>query len=505
MKKIATIALIMSVVTGALADEFLYRLHLTDKAGSTHFALSERAMQRRERQSIVTDSTDLAISPLYVEALANAGWQIVARSRWLNTVVVRRADGASIADEEFAAMPFVARVEHIGGEIETLANAPQKAPTQPRNKLELSEMEALADDEDDFTRPIHEVHGEALHAAGFRGEGMLIAVLDAGYYNLPEWTFLADKVVGWYDLYAREDELGTEMFNAATHGTQVLSCMATDTAYGIWGTAPEARYFLIRTEFSPTETPIEEDMWVEGAELADSIGADLINSSLGYSEYDNDAFSHTWAQLTQNETQISRGAALATKKGILVVSAAGNDRQKDWQKICFPADVESVLTVGGTDLSLDPSSFTSMGWTTPYVKPDVACRGTLAWVINATTGQPTRSSGTSFATPTMCGLMASLWSANPAMTAAELCQIVRESATNYATPDSLTGYGLPNFAVALARVNPEATIGGIVNHAGRTPLAKKETKRDLLGRPIGHEVRGVILIGQDGQKTLLIK
>ncbi len=504
-RRLAIIALLSAMTAGALANDFIYRLHLTDKDGSTVCALTERAMQRRERQSIAIDSADFCIPSRYLEALANEGWQIVTRSRWLNTVVVRRADGEAIAAEAFAAMPFIGRVEQIGGEIGALANVSRIAPAAARNKLEMSEKTFSADDTDDFRRPIVELHGDMLHAAGFRGEGMLIAVLDGGFNNLPQWDFLHGKVVGWHDCYAREDKLGVELFNASAHGTQVLSCMATDTTYGVWGTAPEARYYVIRTEYGPSETPLEEDMWVEGAELADSIGADLINSSLGYSDFDDTTYSHTWSQLAQNETQISRGATLATKKGILVCSAAGNERAKEWQKISFPADVASVMTVGATDIEQAPSAFTSVGWTTPYVKPDVACRGTLAWIIDPASGQPACSSGTSFSAPTMCGLLASLWSANPALSAAELCQIVRESASNFATPDSLSGYGLPDFAVALAKANPEAVIGGIMAHGERMPSADGTTHHDLLGRPIGHDARGVILIGQKGRKTLLVR
>jgi len=425
-----------------------YRVHLTDKAGAEYCALSERAMLRRERQGIALDSTDVCVSPLYIQALQEQGWLIVTESRWLNTVVVQRAEGDTLGVDALMQFPFVSHIEQVSGG----SDLPTYASSKFRQEWQMTDGFVPADT---YRAPIRELHGEVLSASGFRGQGMLIAVLDGGFQNLNNLPFLFKKVDGWYDTYAPSDVDGTELWAADTHGTHILSIMATDSARGVWGTAPESRYFVIRTEYALTESPLEEDMWVRGAEVADSIGADLINSSLGYYAFDNNEFSHTWDDLGAGTVFVSKGAKIACQKGMLVCNSAGNERAKDWQKICFPGDVEEVFTIGGTTSSLEPGYFTSVGWTTPYVKPDVSCRGVGSWLIDYKTGKPTTGSGTSYSSPMMCGLMASLWSADPTLSPARLRQIVRESASQYTSPDSLIGYGLPDFRQALKVIRPD--------------------------------------------------
>jgi len=425
-----------------------YRLYLADKEGAAYCALSERALQRRERQGIALDSRDLCVSSQYKQTLRENGWTIVSESRWLNTVVVQQETNSEVGEESFAQFPFVSKYEQVTGSV----NVPEIAASMRRQKWQCS---ASSQPDDNFRQPMIEVHGDALYQAGCRGEGMLVAVLDGGFQHLNALAPLMKKVEGWYDCYAPSDKEGEELWLASTHGTHVLSIMASDSAYGVWGSAPDARYFIIRTEWDATENPLEEDMWVRGAEIADSIGADLINSSLGYYVFDEDAFSHSWEDLGQQRTFVSQGARTACQKGILVCCSVGNARQRPWQKPLFPADVEEVFSVGGTDSSLNPSNFTSVGWISPNVKPDVCCRGTGSWYLDSMTGKPNTGIGTSFSCPLMCGLMASLWSADPKRTPAELRQIVRESASHYVSPDSLIGYGLPDFSKALKMVRPD--------------------------------------------------
>lgn len=447
-KLIIAVTIFFSTCCAWARWEGCYRLYLADKEGSDYCALSERALQRRDRQGIALDDADLCVSPKYKQALRDGGWQIVTESRWLNTVVVRRPDEASVEDEFWTQFPFVTRAQQVtGGD-----DLPSIAAPKLRQELHLP-IDNLP--KDDFRRPVHEVHGESLYENGFRGEGMLVAVLDGGFMNLKYYSFLMEKVVGWYDCYDPMDAEGTALWNASTHGTHVLSIMATDSVQGVWGTAPEARYFVIRTEWEETETPLEEEMWVRGAEIADSIGADLINSSLGYATFDHAAFNHCWEDLSTSVVFVSQGAAMACQKGILVCNSAGNERQKAWQTINFPADEAQVFTIGATDINLEPAVFTSTGWLSPCVKPDVSCRGANSWHINSATGNPTKGSGTSYSCPMMCGLMASLWSADTSRSPEELRQIVRESASQSASPDSLIGYGLPDFRVALSRVRPD--------------------------------------------------
>ncbi len=405
-------------------------------------------MQRRQRQGIELDSTDLCVSPQYKQALQLQGLRIVTESRWLNTVVVEPVAGALGETPDWSQFAFVDRYERVSGFEPTQPMASSKFRQEWLSELTMTEKS-------DFWLPMLEVHGEALFDAGLRGQNMLIVVLDGGFQNLCYYPFLMQKVDGWYDCYAPAETSGAELWRASNHGTHVLSTMATDSAYGVWGTAPDARYYLIRTESSDTETPLEEDMWVRGAEIADSIGADLINSSLGYAQFDDAVFDHRRDDLCAHRVFVSQGARVACRKGMLVCNSAGNERMRPWQTINFPADEEDVFTIGGTDTNLEPSLFTSVGWMEPYVKPDVSCRATDAWVINAQTGYPGVASGTSFASPFMCGLMASLWSGNPSLSPVQLMRIVRATASQSALPDNLLGYGLPDFSKALAQVHPD--------------------------------------------------
>lgn len=419
---------------------YRYRLLLDGKPGSAVYPLSQRALDRRERQGIALDSTDYEISPLYLSALDAAGMQICSRSRWLNSVVVMRDDGEEIADQVWLDFPFIKEVEEVTSSEVVLVST---SHIFKRGVPDVSVVPFV----DDFRHPMRQVNGQALYDGGHRGGGMLIAVLDGGFYNVRDFEWLSRRVIGCHDMY--QPGYDGLLYTCDTHGAQVLSIMASDSTHGIWGTACEADYFLIRSEYHLSETPFEEDQWVAAAELADSLGADLINSSLGYTTFANPVYNHTQEELGQETAFITRGANCAAAKGILVCSAAGNERQSSWGALGFPSDASGILTIAASDADGQPAGFTSYGFLAPFVKPDVACRGFRSYVVNCATGLPTTGSGTSFASPFLCGLAASLWSAAPHLTAAQIRQIIRESASQFSTPDILLGYGLPDFAVAL--------------------------------------------------------
>lgn len=426
--------------------EYRYRLMLDGKPDSQMTELSERALLRRERQGIALDSTDLQVSPSYQQQLMDAGLKILSRSRWLNSVVVMKADGKAIDEDLWDLFPFVVKHERV--------TTTQRANRTPKFQAE----EELLKEENDYpmaaescATPITELNARrSLYEAGYRGQGMLIAILDGGFKNIDKYDWLNEKVIGFRDMYAPEDSIS--LFRNETHGACCFSIMASSQTHGVFGSAQEAEYYLVRTEANDCEVPLEEDMWVAGAELADSIGADLISSSLGYYEFDSPFSTHTYDQFATDEVFVSRGARIACQKGILVCNAAGNEADNAWKRLIFPADVEEVLTVGGTTPERKPAYFTSRGFTTPFVKPDVSCRATNCYTVNANSNNGSASNngaGTSYATPLMCGLAASLWSAVPDLKPADIRQIIRESANQYASPDSILGYGMPDFGVAL--------------------------------------------------------
>jgi len=469
---------------------YRYRLYLKDKEGSVRYPLSDRALERRNRQGIDLNTSDLEVSPAYLTALKEAGYHIVCQSRWLNTVVVANNSGTPIPEAEFNALDFVDHFQLI------TTNENVQAP---RRNLTRGGDEPIAATEN-YRTPILECRGDALLSFGHCGAGMLVAVLDAGFVRANVLDATKDKIVGCHDILRPGDDscLYTEDEN---HGVMCLSIMCTSSEYGVWGSAPDADYFLIRTECAPSETAFEEDTWVAGAEMADSIGADVISSSLGYYEFDNSTNNHTHAQLKTLDVFVAQGADIATTKGMLVVVAAGNERGSSWNAIDFPSNVPNVLAVGATDPDGVLAYFSSPGFTVPYIKPDVVCRGQNAYMIEPYTGKVRQGNGTSFATPLMAGLCTSLWSAVPELTSLELLQIVRESSTRHAAPDSLYGYGFPKFDVALNLA---------LQHTGVEPVFEQASPLetmyfDLQGRPLTNPRKNSLYIRQNGGNFVIIR
>ena len=217
------------------------------------------------------------------------------------------------------------------------------------------------------------------------------------------------------------------------------------------GSAPEAEYWLLRCEQTQTESRSEEDFWAAAAEFADSVGVDVINSSLGYSEYDDDEQKYPYRQLDGHSMMISRMASMLAQKGIVLVCSAGNSGDDSWKKITIPADAEDVLTVGAVKSDGINTVFSSVGPTADgRVKPDVMALGGYCSVINAD-GEIAQQNGTSFASPLIAGAVACLWQALPDKTACELIELVRQSGDRYQWPDNIYGYGIPDFAKILEK------------------------------------------------------
>lgn len=489
--------LLLGILSPSVCAQNSYRLHFDGKPESQTIALSERALERRARQGIPLDSLDREVSPVYIDAIRTAGYRIIQTSRWLNSAVIEAADGLPLdTDALLDIFPFVKQVEVVRGtSVARKAKAGQDVlmrsfVTEEQNRAKKERFEETVlpsnpSEGESFRQPVLEIRGDALYNAGHRGEGMQIAVIDGGFKRLNTVVSLYDKVIGAYNLYdpSQPDSLYT---TASAHGAHCMSVIASDYEQGVWGLAPEADYYLILSEWGESETPFEEDQWVAGAELADSLGVDLINSSLGYFEFDNPLFNHTQDQLGTLEVFSTRGAQVAASRGILVCSAAGNERGKAWQKLGFPSDAPDVLTIGGTDSTGEVTFFSSAGYLSPTVKPDVSARAQSAYVIEPTTGNVAFATGTSFSTPLVCGAAAALWSAYPLLTAAQMRDIIRQSAHNFAAPDSLLGYGIPNFERALELV--QAMVTSIPAVRDLHPHAQPQTY-DLHGRSVGDKPR----------------
>lgn len=446
------VLLLLQVPSQALADHlipypggktYLVRVSLADKNFSPysldkpHDFLSYRAIKRRERQHLAVDSTDLPVSPQYVRAVAASGFEVVGRSKWNNTLLVKCPSLDRL--EVLKSLTFVKDVRVVFSSPDSTAAAHRTIYTEHLNRLtpDSSDLYGASGPQ------IRAMDGVRLHQAGFRGRGMLIAVVDAGFMNVDHIPAMREvSIIGIHNVV--NSPVG-DIFDAHDHGTKTLSAMALDVPHVYVGTAPEAGYVLIRSEVSQTESPSEEDYWAEAVELADSCGVDVINSSLGYHGFDNpDDNYHYWQQdgLT---AYISRTASMLAQKGIVLVNSAGNDGMNSWKKINCPADARDILTVGAVTPQGVNAAFSSVGPTADgRVKPDVMAFGSPAAVMDGS-GEIVEDMGTSFSSPIVCGMVACLWQALPDLTAKDIIDLVRKTASQADRPDNIYGYGQPDF------------------------------------------------------------
>lgn len=392
--------------------------------------LSQRSVERRQRQGIVLDSIDAPLVKDYVDRISSS-YKVVGKSRWLNSVMVEVADKSEIGGLE--TLDFVKGTEWVGTYL-------------PENFTDYDcETEIEADSSEDshgVMSGLLDVNGiKDLHGMGFDGSGKLVAVTDDGFCNMDRinggW---AGKIVAVKDFIGGHDN---EMYKVGNHGTRVTSCIASNLSNKYIGSAPGAGCVLLRTENLVAEEPAEEYYWTFAAEYADSIGADIINVSLGYNAYDAD-----FGQLTHDDLDgssvISRSADMAVGRGMVVVGSAGNEGNKPWGRICIPADAREIISVGALDSGLNTvASYSSSGPSADgRVKPDVLAPGTV-YSINIG-GKIGSGNGTSFASPIMAGGIACLWQALPELTAREIVELVRKGGADYSSPDNRRGYGISN-------------------------------------------------------------
>ena len=429
--------------------QYRFRIYLSDK-GESGYSLDEpekfltvKAIERKKRQHVAIDAADLPISPDYFTLVEKTGATVVTHSKWMQTLTVQVADSLSI--EQLIALPFVDSVKYVW------RGTGYSYRHSIRPRLEM--MECIDREPSDtlfgFTDGQFNIHNaRQLALAGFRGKGMDVAVIDAGFTNvdvIPLFSSL--NMRGWKNFVPEGD-----IFASSDHGTKVLSTMATNQPGLLMGSAPEADYWLLRSEDVTSEFPVEEDYWVRAVEYADSLGVDVINSSLGYNHFDDKLLNYTHADLTGDVSIMSIAADMAYEKGMLVVVSAGNEGNKPWQKSTPPGDAKNVLTVGsvGTDSLI--SSFSSHGITADgRIKPDLVSVGSLTFTIGQE-GLIGFTSGTSLSSPFLAGLAASLWSINPDLHRSELTGIILASSDRYALPDSVYGHGIPDFQKAMTKV-----------------------------------------------------
>jgi subtilisin family serine protease len=407
--------------------------------------LSQRSIDRRTAQDISLDIKDVPVEANYIFEVSRAtGITIKAKSKWLNALHVQ---GEQSDIESLIELFSVAFIQFKNSALN------KSVSKKIDNKFQLEKITAIS--ELDYGATENQtimLHGDFLHDLGFTGSGLQIAVLDAGFKGVESFTAFANlhdsdisngEILGGYDFVNRSTSYYTN--TGSTHGLSVLSTISGYINNQFIGTAPDAQFYLFVTEDAGSETPLEESLWVEAAEIADSLGVDVINTSLGYTTFDDSSYNYSYADMDGETAFISRGAEVACSRGMILVTSAGNEGSRSWKYISAPADAVSVLTVGAVNENEVIASFSSFGPTADNrIKPDVLAQGQNVYVINSS-GNISTSNGTSFSGPVMAGMVACLWQAFPNKTANEIKQLIVASSDLYSTPTTQRGYGVPDF------------------------------------------------------------
>ena len=422
-------------------ESFRFRVYLKDKGDSGYTLdnpeeyLSKESVERRNRQGISVSESDLPIAQAYLDTLSANGGKPVLESKWFSTVVVSSPD--SLVAERLLRLPIGDSVKWVWKGDEEIDIPREENDTTRFMPIDTPEKSPYGYAEEQ----IKMLNGIKLHEAGFKGKGMRVAVVDAGFMNVDRISvFDSLRLLGTHNVVFP----GRSVFIGDDHGTKVLSCLAADAPGLMVGTAPQAEYWLIKSEDSRSEFPIEEDYWTAAMEFADSVGVDVVNTSLGYYEFDDKTCNYRYRDLDGHYSLMSHSASMAADKGLVVVCSAGNSGRGTWKKLTPPGDAENVITVGAMDKNLVNADFSSVGNTADgRVKPDVMAVG-VSSAVAGNDGTVSRANGTSFASPTFCGLVACFWQACPWLTAKEVIEAVRRSADRADAPDNIYGYGVSN-------------------------------------------------------------
>lgn len=432
--------------------EFTDKKATTFSIASPTAYLSGKAIERRNRFKIPIDSMDLPVCKAYIDSVLSVrNVTVLNTSKWLNQVAIQTTDPKALL--KIKSFPFVKNVEAIASRSSQITEPSDKF-NEALIEVPNGTMAAQATEQNFFNYgnsfgQVHIHEGEILHDKGFRGQGMTIAILDAGYFSYltnPAFDSLRrnNQILGTWDFVKNEASVNED----DQHGANCFAIIAANLPGVMVGTAPKASFYLFRTEDAATEYPVEEHFWAAGAERADSLGADMISSSLGYTTYDAPSLSHSYAKMDGNTTMVTRAADMAVRKGMIVTNSAGNSGSSSWKYIGAPADGDSVFSIGAVDVNGVLASFSSFGPTADgRIKPDVASVGLRTFTI-LPNGAAAQGNGTSYSNPNMAGLIACLWQAFPEFSNMEVLDAVKRSSTLYTTPNDRMGHGIPNMGKA---------------------------------------------------------
>lgn len=428
----------------ANAQTEYYWVKFSDKNNNWHSLsspqsfLSLKSIERRTKQGIALDETDLPVSDYYVEKIAPYTERIVHKLKWINTVVIAVTD-STFSPDSIAQFSFVDSLNKI------------EFPPSRSSKEKFEVVEPVVNQNYVYPNKYGIAYSQAnmlntdlLHQLGYRGDGITMAVMDNGFNNVNNikgFDSIRTRILGTWDFVHNDGDV----YVGGGHGTNVLSCIGGNIRNMYLGTAPDASFYLLQSEDDGAEWIMEEFNWAAAAEWADSAGAQLFSTSLGYTDFDDGIGDHTYADLTGDKAVMTHASNMAFDKGILVINSAGNEGANSWHYISVPADGDKVMAVGAVDSAEVIAAFSSRGPRPDgRIKPDVCAQGVRSGVITAS-GDIGFSGGTSFSCPTLAGSAASLWGAFPDKTAKEIFDAIMISCDRFWTPDNDYGYGIPNF------------------------------------------------------------
>lgn len=412
--------------------------------------LSARSIARRANQGITLNVTDLPVNQSYVNQVSATGAQVFQTSKWFNAAVVIITNTLQLT--AINNLTCVVNSNPVGKYYSNYNNALSTTKNN-NNQFQKTQATTAYNYGGAFTQ-VNQIGVDCMHDAGFRGQGIVIAVLDAGFDNANNNAVFDSlrnegRILGTRDYVAGN----TSVYEDFHHGAEVLSTIVGNSPGNLIGTGPKASVYLCRTEDVASEKPIEESNWIVAAEYADSVGADIITTSLGYTSFDSPFTSHIYADLNGQTSNASIASTMASRKGMFICSAAGNDGGNAWNYISVPADADSICTVGSVNGVGVHSAFSSIGPTSDgRIKPDLSTRGEGSFVC-VPNGGFTGSNGTSFATPIMAGAVACLWQANPTKTNMQLLQALKATASLSISPNNNYGWGIPNICAAHNLIN----------------------------------------------------
>jgi subtilisin family serine protease len=459
----------------------IFFLQFADKAGSNLVCLSPTAMEMREDRGIAIDSLDYAVSPVYLDSIKSLGAKVLHTSRWMNGATIEASSETIEALEQcsFVDTIYTTRLANDSSTIHSVSLRKRVAATND-NMLDTKPLNSNGQ--------LQLINLPPLHEEGYKGQGIRIGVADGGFYHadslasLPreQWLGYADLTDCQHDIFSQE----------GNHGTLCLSAiMGQKNNYQ--GAATQAQYFLFRTEEHYTESPKEIDNWVAAIEMADSLGLHIVSTSLGYSGFDDEQFNFAYSDMDGQTSRGAQAAAIAARKGMLLVTAMGNDGARAWRYLSTPADADSILSVGAVNREGQIANFSSYGPSADgRIKPEVCAVGEGTCLINPANDALMASNGTSFACPLVAGMAACLWSALPEASNMEIREIIIRSCDRYDLPHEQYGYGIPNAWEAYTMATTDLpntkhhTPYTKIIHNGQLYILHNGEKYNLLGNKI---------------------